>query len=297
MSAHPFTIFEAEVRLFTVTSEGEIDARQWIGACVETLEIEPEYEELAVQYPGCRHARTYHADESRRITMTNVAAIDTAPPARTVQLERNREYALVVVWHDREAGFWLKRCFLGVKAQPAALTAQNIYQRLRFTAEDDIEIAGSGTRPAFDLVRHGEVFYVGDDGERVLFYRFDALTRDFTATPEADADLAEIVVASSGELTITIGGAEALMAGATGVEVGRIIATGGTLLADRPRLEFYTGSTRCASLSADRFVAPSLRESAIAPGASANVEFFNPGWLFSFTGARAVAPEFFERTL
>jgi hypothetical protein len=293
-SVHPFTIYEAEVRLFAVGADGEIDTEEWLGGCAESLEIEGEYETLPVEIPGRPRPRIHHLAESWRVRMTNVRTIETGNTPRTVRIRRNQEYALVAIWWDEQERAWLKQCFLGVKGQPPALTADNIFQRLAFDAEEMIALAGSGARPEFDLIRNGEVWYV-DAGGRTLFYRYDGAARVFTATADADPDEAEIIE-SGDDITITIGGAVALEATADGIETGEIVAEGGTLLTDLPRLEFWSGNTRTASLSVAHFVVPSLLESDAAPGASSTVDFYTPDWLFSLTSARAVAPEFNERT-
>jgi hypothetical protein len=294
MSAFPFTIFEADVRLFTVGPEGEIEDEVWIGGCAETLEIRGERAEMRVEYPGRSAAMIRHGDESWRITLSNVRTVQVGKDwVQTPEIEHDREYALVIVWWDTGQRLWLKECYLGVKGQPASLSPQNIFQQLTFAAEQRVPVGGSVTAPRFDLVRNGSVIHVAPDGRRTLIYRYDGARRVFLPTTRFSAPMAQITSAGA-SLTVTIGGFTALTGNASGITVGRLIAKGGTRLQETPRLEFFSGIERVASLSCGSLVVPRARE-ATSSEASDDVEFNPVTWLFSLTTRRAVAPEFIER--
>lgn len=294
MSAFPFTIFDADVRLFTVGPEGEIEDEVWIGGCAETLEIQGERDEMRVEYPGRGSAVVRHGEERWRISMSNVRTVQAGKEwVQPVEIERDREYALVCIWWDIDLRVWLKECYLGVKGQPPSLSPQNIFQQLAFTAEDRISVAGSTTAPRFDLVRNGRVIHVAPDGRRTLIYLYDGGRRTFLPTSRFSAPMAAITGAGP-NLSITIGGFTALTANATGITIGRLYGKG-TRLQETPRLEFFSGQQRVASLSRGTLAVPQVREQPATPEVSDDVEFHAAAWLFSLTFRRAVAPEFKER--
>lgn len=293
----PFIVYQADFRVFTVDADGDPLARQFIGGSADEIEMSGEFVPRRVQYHGRARATEYHEDEMWSITVGNVRAVDysgTAAPPRQV---RNRELAIVVVWFDGELGLWVKRCYLGVKEQPAHIEKRHLQQTLRYSAEEMREIAGTGAKPDFSLIRQGEVFYIGEEGEQILLYTYDPATRTFT---EVDGDsipaLAEIATGVAGELTIEIGGDEALFANVDGVRAGEWLAVGGSFLeANAARLEFWLGAKRCASVSVDQVAAPSLNEQASSP--NSGVEFYNPDWLFSLATDGAYALNFFDRAV
>lgn len=143
-----------------------------------------------------------------------------------------------------------------------------------------------------DRIRLGQVYLV-QDGRRTLLYLYSLGARRFT--PIGDTTQASIHDGQADLVTIAIGGETVLSATPAGVEVtGEIVALGGSALADDPRLEFWVGSVRCASLSAARLAVADVLESGAAPTGGRNMAMGLDEWMFSFTGHRAVAPEFIE---
>lgn len=143
-----------------------------------------------------------------------------------------------------------------------------------------------------ERIRIGQVYYFDAGGLRTPLYTYDLRTRRFQRIGEAPA----VIDDSDPAITrISIGGYEALTATAERTLAGEFIGLGDTVLEDTPRLEFWVGSIRCASLSVQRLAVADLRESAQPDKHERQMAFGMSEWFLSFGGSRAVAPSFHER--
>lgn len=294
---NPFTIYQADVGLFTVDSAGLALSQVWIGEGQERLMLDGEFRERVVEYHGRPSAQIYHEAESHTIEIGNVWQHDQSTGVgRMPVLNRNQRYALVIVFFDDEARVWTKLLYSGVTAQPLHLDGVAVEQTLRLKAETLLQVTGIGAKPDLTFGYYGTVVYRNGD-ESVPLFTYDFSTHTFTVIdPDLLPGRADLDLSTPGEFTISIGGQVALHATSTGVEVRELVASGGTFIDESPRLEFKRG-TRTASLSqTGRFAVANAIEqsSAPAPALSDDFETGNPSWLFSISGPTAFAPEFLE---
>jgi hypothetical protein len=143
-----------------------------------------------------------------------------------------------------------------------------------------------------DRIRIGQVYYFDAAGRRTPIYTYDRDTRRFQRIADAPALIDDSDAAA---VRIAIGGQDALIATADRTVAGEFIAVGGSELADLPRLEFWVGAVRCASLSVHRLAVADLRESVRPDGDERQIAFGMRDWIFSLGDKRAVAPSYRER--
>ena len=300
MDQTPLTLRDASTGLFLVDENDVPNAQVWLGLNAERLTLEGTYKERVLQYPGVPYGQAHQEDEDHTIELQLVWLHDVSTgAARMPTLVRGVRYQFVCVWSDPEAGVWTRRVYTGVTAQPNRI--EDFTQTIKLRAEQMFEFAGTGTAPLVVAALPGVVTYVNGFA-RLNLYHYDFITDSYAPI---DAGMlvgrALIDLTVSGQCTITFGGTDsipgvpALHATAALCQVKHLAATGGTFLDVSPRLEWYRGTTRAASLSATGVLAvANAHEQPAQPAVSDDFVAASGSWLFSISGARAYAPDFAE---
>lgn len=303
MTQQPLQVWDATFAVYRVDANDEIigsGSDIFLGAAAEKARMWGEYKERSIQRHGRKFSATYHEDEEHFIEVENVRTVSIQEQAfAATELRRNERYALVVVWYDEDTRVWGKRTYLGVTAQPVKIGDNHINQTLRFRAETmESETAGLGERPSLDIARSGEVRYIGSDTRTLYTYARDG-QRFHTVDPDLLSGRAEIVFAD-GVMVVSFDGVVAMRASASGVECNSIDATGATFSDDSPRLEFWMGGVRRASLtSAGDLVVAEITEADAAPAdvipsMKATDANGTGNWIFTLQAGGMTCPEISE---
>ncbi len=286
---NPFTLLEAEFALFTVDADDQPLAEAYSGGCVDKSTLDGERKEVRLEYPGMPYGQVFHADEVHSIVLENLWLHEQMDGglSQMPALARNGRYQLAIVWQDLDALVWAKRIYTGVKAQPNRVDDSR--QTLRLVAERLYEYAGTGMAPDVTAALPGTVVYV-DGAQRVDLYYYLGDAYSALLAP----GWAEIDFSVTGAVTVRIGGDVALVAVAGQLHATEFVALGGTFLDEEPRLEWWLGGVRLASLGQSGVLAMAdIIEQGAAPVLD-GFEHDNPGWLFSLAGSKAYAPAFVE---
>lgn len=302
MSEQPLQVFDATFALYRVDANDEITgagSALFLGAAAEKASMSGEFTERPVARHGQRYQRVYHEDEVHRIEIENVRTVSAAESApAAVELRRNERYALVVVWYDYDTEAWAKRTYLGVTAQPVKISDNHIMQTIRLRAESlETDTAGFGEKPSLDIARGGEVRYIGDDTRVLYTYARDG--RVFHTVDEDLLDGRATIEFSGGAMLVKFDGVLAMSAAAAGIEVASLDATGATYSDDTPRLEFWMGGVRRASLTAaGALVVANITEGEvpadIIPAMNAAAGNGTGAWLFTLQSGGITCPEILE---
>lgn len=293
----PFIVYDADVYLYRVDANGEPVEQVYLGGCSESISMEQTLSPRRLEYHGRVYARERHDDEEHMVELKNVWLNDRSQVHARMPAGhgRNLVYALVIIWKDEDAGAWTKRTYRSATCRGQRIE-ESTYQVLRFRAESLVESAGdlASGDPAIAPGQSGTVRYLNGE-ESVDLYTYDADTHILTALDEALlAGRAEILV-DDASLEILFAGVPALFANTAATSIVHLVATGSTFLDSTPRLEFYLGTARVASLGADgTLVVINLAEQ----GNPALVDFeFLSGagdWLFSLMAPGSFFPEIRE---
>lgn len=304
MTQQPLQVWDATFALYRVdVNDAPVGTAIFLGAAAEKARLWGEYAERMVQRHGRQFESVYHENESHFIELENVATVSVAEEQEAAaELRRNERYALVVVWHDEDTEVWRKRTYLGVKAQPPKLGDNNLNQTLRFRAEKlESQTAGRGDMPSLGIARYGEVRYIGTDS--ITLYTYASDDNRFHAIDEGLLPGRAAIVFEDGVMEISFDGVVAMRASASGVECNSIDATGATFSDDSPRLEFWMGGVRRASLtSAGDLVVAEITEAdaapdAVIPSMKATDANGTGNWIFTLQSGGMTCPEISEVTL
>ncbi|GEM_PF-5957054 len=291
-----FIVLEAELAFYISTAGDEPVGEAYLGGVADRLIIEDEFKERQVQTHGVAYGGQYHEDEQHLIELENVWMWDwNSTDPRMPQITRNQRLIMVAVWYDNDTRAWAKRTFYGVTAFHQRIPG-DAKQILRFHAERFTPAQGYGDKPDLLPADYGIVRYRdGSTTSDVYFYD----PQSHLYTPTGGVPYA-VFTRNATTFSIAINEVLALRAvNGTGLHVVTLTAAGATYGSGRPRIEFYSGGTRMASLTEEgELIVPDVTEQDTAP-AGTGFDFYDTGghWLASLRAGRAYAPAFIEEDL
>lgn len=271
MRTTKFTVYEAEVAIYPSDADDAVTGDAlFYGEFIERATLTRNYEVKPRPFLGRAFQQNYNADESHTLELECAQQVGALGELKS--LERFGRYVLVVLWHDEEAGVWLKRTYYGVTDATEQTAGEALYDKASFRAERVVRSTGSRIWPTLSPdSQFGTVYYVRGTERRAL-YGYGAA--GFFPLATFAADKGEILSAS-GVLSIVVEGQLALQANPSGLLVNRIIATGGSYYdTSEATIEFDINGVRVATLGKDGTLAvPDLTESDAAPGLVSDIEF------------------------
>lgn len=293
----PFTVYDADVYLYQVDSQGTPLADVYLGGCAESIAMDHTLNPRRVETHGLPYAAERHDDEEHMVELKNIWLHDRSQPRARMPAGhvRNVRYALVLIWRDEEAGAWTKRTYRGATSRGQRVE-DSTYQTLRFRAESLVESCGdlANGDPSAQPGQTGTVRYVGAH-ETVDLYSYDADTAQLTVLdPAVLAGRADILIDDS-SVEIRFAGVPALFATTAFTAVEDLTAIGSTFLDATPRLEFILGAARVASLGADgSLVVINLTEQGNPGLVDFELRTATEDWVFSLGAPRSYFPSIRE---
>jgi hypothetical protein len=278
----PFTQWEADVVVYQSDMFGNVAGNDavWLGGTVNKSNFQDGYKteeanQSGVPVPNMRQLEEQHVIELENVWMVQVAA---GPAFAAPTIPRDQFYAVVIIWTDEETGVWVKRVYAGVELRELSMGSDSevFVQKLRIEGGVMQQTCGilAESVPSEDATILGMVRYVSPR-EQVDLYTFDFTNPQEgfqVINPAALAGRGSIGPGTSSGYQISVAGAVALEIYAGGhVSVNQVVGIGGSYVYNNaiPRMEFYAGSSRIASLSAaGELGIPAFIEADADPGIS-----------------------------
>ncbi len=273
-----FFLGEATIRLYPATPTGAPDMTQpvWIGACSGTLRISERWINVETRPSGSTYPRKHPLVQQYQVSIDRVWVFPISPTAslhlRDFVTDRNR-YVLDIYWEDDETGNWVRRTFFGVTISERNLDSDEVFSSTDaqvFDAEyfvsdqsvlNVLSNPGAIPPPTLPLV----VKYRGSSAAIVPLYSYDAGTGLFTEyTVGVSAGRATIAHnpnrGGNLEITFPTYAPMPFLTAAGEFHIGQLIESI-PLLTDFPRLEFWVGPKRAASVGVNgQLYAPTFIE-------------------------------------
>jgi len=251
----PFLLANATLTLYRTNAAGSpITATPvWFGACEEQIRIEERWitaqsTPAGRRYPKRRALVPQYQIGINRLWVQQRDALGDFVPTSEV-------YVLDVLWYDEEMVVWHRKTFYGVTIDSRTWQSTEVFElrdEQMFNAEYYTEVSGTGTAPGIAESLPLWVRWVGSDAVLAL-YTYDTGTNGFTAVGVTTGRAtAEYVPDQSGSFVVTFdGGIVALEVIGEEARVGAILegAPGPAVV---PRLDFMVGTSRVASVSANK---------------------------------------------
>ena len=259
----PFTQWEADIVIYRSDIFGNVSGQEpvWLGGAINKSNFQDGYKTEEANQSGVvvtimQQLEEQHVIDLENVWMTQIAA---GPMFTTPAIPRDQFYAAVIIWTDWETGVWVKRVYAGIQLRELSMgsDSQVFLQKLRIEGGVMQQTCGilSEAAPSEDATILGVVRYVSP-GEQLDLYTFDFTNPQGgfqVINPAALSGRAAMGPANPPGYQISVAGAVAMEIYAGGqVSVNRVIGIGGSYVCNNavPRLEFYAGSGRIASLSA-----------------------------------------------
>lgn len=297
MASAAFSQWECEVVLYRADEQGRSTGEvEWLGGCENKMQIGQGYAEERADRSGDPYARNQQLEEVHTIELEALwlSRYESAGVIRNPVLARNQRFVAVLVWIDDETGVWHKRSYFGVEIGELSLSSENEYFTQRTPMRAGWFVPQNGRLPEMPglLPAGGGIVRYFSSGAAVDLFSYDFGTEQFT---ELSPSAGKFTIAGAGGgyvLRLLVGGVVALGIGSDGVaHVAALIASGGSYASGLPRVEFFNGSLRVATLTAAGVLAvPSFFETATAPALTEDFVFSDGAWRLSFGNAGAYAP-------
>lgn len=249
-----FTLLEARIWLYPTGADGNPlrDYPVWIGAGAENLKLTDSLMEVETRETGAPHPLVDHIGEEHQVEIERIWKVSRT--GQDFTLVPNQKFVLVVVWtEDGRGQQWKERVYHGVTMRSDARASQGVLetnQSQQFRAESMTERSGSGAY-TFEVPELPMTVRWVKDWEKLILFIYD---------PEEDTYAETVTGIANGRAAITVTPrfqAEiedelAMEVTASGVlNVGELIEAGALSSLDSPRLEFWRGTMRLATLSKD----------------------------------------------
>ena len=249
------TLIEATITLYAADPTGApiTDSPIWMGADSDYVQVADRWLKVETRPTAVKYPRRHPLVPQYEISIKRVWAL---PISNLVGFRPTRgNYVLDVVWTDQDSGDWHRETFYGVTISERSRASRDLNSNAGefvedqvFDAQEMVPSSGNGTPPVIDSDLPFTVRYVDIDGHSTNIYSYDPTSFNFTAigNPSALAVLAAdsstftVKFASSDgpELTFAAGGLTATQ-----------FKTGAPTSNDVPRVDFYYGTSRIASVT------------------------------------------------
>lgn len=271
------TLLEATLNLYPSNPDGtpQLTSPIWVGVQAEHLSIRERWLKTETRPTASRFPRKHPLVQQWEVNIGRVWALQELNPAGPTF--SNQYYVLDVVWVDEDTHYWHRETFYNVSISERSRSSRNIDEGFTdeqvFDAEYvDPPSGGNGTVPSISETLPLVVRWVGTDGTLDL-YRYDATSHNFTeAVTGISSGRATIAYSpnQSGSFSISFNGVgtPALQVHTDGTVIVGSLFQGAPLSGTVPRLDFFYGPTRIASLASDgTFYSASFDQATPAPGA------------------------------
>lgn len=259
----PFTQWEADIVVYQSDMYGNVagDDPVWLGGTVNKSNFQDGYKTEEANKSGMPVTNMRQLEEQHVIELENVwmVQISAGPVFAAPAIPRDQFYAVVIIWTDEETGVWVKRVYAGVELRELSMGSDSevFVQKLKIEGGVMQQTCGvlAESVPSEDATFLGVVRYVSPR-EQVDLYTFDFCNPQGgfqVINPAVLLGRAAMGPATPCGYQISVAGAVALeIDGGGQVSVNQVIGIGGSYVYNNavPRLEFYAGSSRIASLSA-----------------------------------------------
>ena len=273
----PFSQWEADIAVYLSDASGNVAAGAapvWLGGTPSKSNFSDGFKQEEANISGQPGVNIQHLEETHGIELENVwmaradQPVDGVIPVEVLGLDRNQFYSIAIIWTDEETGVWVKRVFYGVKLPELSMSTENqvMAQKMKFEGGTMLQTAGTAQQmPNEGVAIYGRVLFVNALGQATDIYNYDFGTRVFSPVPPGISG--DSVGWDGSESEITVAGMVALIVTEAGqVQVEQLTAIGGTYNS-APRLDFYAGASRIASVSAAGVLAAtSFHETHADPG-------------------------------
>lgn len=308
-SPFTLTLLEATVTLYPTDGSGApvVDAPIWVGIQAEKLDIRERWIKTETRPTGALYPRKHPIIPQYEIAIGRVWALDASleDGVSAAQFD-SRNYVLDVVWIDEDTHNWHRETFYNVTISEHNRPSRNIDEGFTddqlFDAESKIPDGGLGdtTPPAITAELPYTVVYVGLYGS-VDLYRYNSGTQAFAEVTagitSGRATLSYSPTNKSGTFSASFDGA-----GSPALEVqtdGEVDITsliqGAPNATQVPRLDFYYGPTRVASITAaGELLSFSFTDAAPSAGIGKFQIYANSALALTLAGPGATAPSYVE---
>ncbi len=245
------TLLEATLTLYPANADGSprVNEAVWSGACADNLRVREQWLHRETRPTGARHPRRHPLVPQFEISIDRVWALPLSQPGGF--LATHEKFVLDVVWIDEDSGRWHRQTYYGVtiseRSQVSRDTDTGFSDNQVFNAEyRDEPTGGTGTPPAVGADLPYLVKWVSRD-ETVDLYSYNTSTHVFTAL----ASTTSRATIANNPFTITFAGDGAPMVdlNTSGVLSAVAFIEGMPTDGDLPRLDFFRGQSRIASVS------------------------------------------------
>jgi hypothetical protein len=263
MNPFTLTLLEATVTLYPADGTGApvVGSPIWTGVAVENLSIKEKWLTTETRPTGALYPRKHPLVQQYAINLGRVWALNavTGLGVQDAQFGFGK-YVLDILWTDEDTQNWKRLTLYNVTISEHNLASRAIDEGFTddqsFDAESLFEDGGlSGTTPpAISLEVPYTVVYVTAYGS-VNLYRYDPATQIFTEAvtgiTSGRATLAYVPTDRSGAFNVNFSGPGTVMhVSSDGVSHAGNLIQGTPNTTKVPRLDFYYGSVRAASITA-----------------------------------------------
>jgi len=246
------SLLEAVLTLYPANDDGTPDLASpvWSGVPAQNLRVADRWIKVETRPSGAAYPKKRPLIPQFEIFIERVWALSLDQLEGVVPDENS--YVLDIVWTDEETGNWHRETFYGVTINDRSRASQNVdggfTEELVFDAQYYIRDGGQGSAPTITAALPMRVVYADANGVSLPIYNYNTATHAFA---EAQPGLAAS--------RATIAANEIIFAGviypvfwldATGVARAFNLIAGAPSRSAVPRLDFYIGPNRVASLDA-----------------------------------------------
>ena len=285
------SLLEARVTLYPATTGGApvLTAPIWTGAPAEKLSVRERWRIKETTPTGARYPRRHPLIPDYEIALGRVWLL---PADLTGWSAGWQNYVLDVTWTEEETGQWHRRTFYGVTIGERGLDSRDIESGFTddqsFAAQYFVPASGAGYPAAIAATLPYLVTHTGTDGVPVLLYTYDPATAQFTAVADTAGRATlgydagnNFVAVMAGQRCLTCLSSPAqrfraampyrkpasYRSGARGLLAGALQTATVPVPAELPRLDFYQGTLRLATVTASGIYHPQFTQT--VPGDTA----------------------------
>ena len=306
MNEIALNLLESTVTLYPADATGAaiLDSPIWTGVTVENLVAKERWIKIETRPTGAPYPKKHPLIQQYEISLARVWSLQV-PTADGGFVANQGSYVLDIVWQDEDSNDWHRETFYNVTISDRERTSRDIDSGFTdgqvFDAEYMSPPSGgngavtdlvSGTVPM--VIRH-----VSSAGT-VDLYTYDPATHGFsessTGISSGRASVGNSGTGVNQVFNVTFAGASnpALQVKADGGLKAAALATGAPNTAQVPRVEFWCGNRRAASLTQTGILfAPGFYNAVLAPGPS-TFALYGGGIITVTIGAAGVETAAFE---
>ncbi len=257
-----WSLIESVLTLYPANADGtpDLDSPVWSGVPAQNLRVADRWIKVETRPTGAAYPKKHPLLPQFEISIERVWALYLDNLEGIIPDENT--YVLDIVWTDEDSGNWHRETFYGVTIGDRNRASKNedggFTEELAFDAQYYIRDGGQGSAPAIAATLPMQIVYVDASGVSLPLYNYNPANQTFSET-QSGVSASRAIIAYTpdangprGTLQIEFiaAGYPILWLDETGATWTFNLVAGAPTRSVVPRLDFYIGTDRVASLDA-----------------------------------------------